>query len=238
LGTAARRVRTYLPARWYEIWNEENCTCFWAPAPDSIEYGNAYIAARDALHATQAGSQAIVGAADPSFFHGIMVSHPGLSTAMDGVAVHPYYDSNANYISTPLAKVVAYRRQMRADSVPDSTPLYITEIGWWGPLSPYGVPDDGPNGTPNRREALVTTTDELLRSNCNVRSYQPYTWMTPENDPAYAWIGIPSSSGEAWFGIVNHDFSLKASAQAWSSEIQLLDGNGPVAPPPGTVTLC
>jgi hypothetical protein len=226
----------YLPVTTYEIWNEENAGCPtnpWTPAT----YDSVFQAARNAIKAVDPNAKVIVGGltdhnqiAD-TWAAEMVAASPSITNEIDGWGLHPYYQTASGFVSEPENKVVMFRKELHSLAVPDSEPIDVTEIGWTTEGSTAGgyvdIPDSG--AQPDRADALVQTSDQLMRSNCNVAQYFVHTWWSPETDPM---------AQEDWFGIVNHDATLKPSAQAWSNEVNLLYGNGPTAPPSGTVQLC
>jgi hypothetical protein len=151
---------------------------------------------------------------------------------VDGIGLHPYAVTAAAYIDQVLADTHEFRRVLDVDIGIPQVDIYITEVGWTTSGSATwfeAVPDDGPDGTPNRREAIDKTADLLTRSNCGIRAFQPHTWWSPEQNP---------DNLEDWFGVANQDGSLKPSGQAYADRARLLEGAGPAAPPTGVVGLC
>jgi hypothetical protein len=227
---------TYLPATRYEIWNEENLTPPCGVGFTAATYDTLYSQAASAIKGVDPQAKVIVGGlsqggtAAPQFAQEMVAASPTIVSQIDGWGLHPYYHTAAGAIKEPIALTVAFRQALTQVMVPLSEGIFVTEIGWTtggnGPWFP-AIPDSGP--FPDRADALVDTSDQLARSNCNVAQYVVHTWITPEKNAA---------NEEDWFGIANADGTLKASAQAWSNEVNLLYGNGSTAPPSGVVSLC
>jgi hypothetical protein len=227
---------TYLPATRYEIWNEENLTPPCGVGFTAATYDTLFSQSASAIRAVDPQAQVIVGGlsqggtAAPVFAQEMVAASPTIVSQIDGWGLHPYYHTPAGAVSEPIALAVGFRQALSQVMVPLREGIYLTEIGWTtGGNGPYfpAIPDSGP--FPDRADALVQTSDQLTRSNCNVAQYVVHTWITPEKNTA---------NEEDWFGIANADGTLKASAQAWSNEVNLLYGNGSSAPPSGVVSLC
>jgi len=227
---------TYLPATRYEIWNEENLSPPCGVGFTAATYDTLYSQAASAIKGVDPQAKVIVGGlsqggtAAPQFAQEMVAASPTIVSQVDGWGLHPYYHTPAGAVSEPVNLVVGFRQALTQVMVPLSEGIFVTEIGWTtGGNGPYfpAIRDSG--AFPDRADALVQTSDQLARSNCNVAQYVVHTWITPEKDP---------NNEEDWFGIANADGTLKASAQAWSNEVNLLYGNGSSAPPSGVVSLC
>src|SRR5205823_5007647 len=127
----------YLPARIFEIWNEENVPGIYRVDP--AEYGPLYMAARDAIHAVDPSASVDVGAlADDSgayvagrdypgwYLLSLFGYYPQLEHATDGFALHPY-----GAAATDVQQWVAHFRWVLSYyNVPTSVPIDLTEFGW------------------------------------------------------------------------------------------------------------
>ena len=188
----------------YEIWNEPDLSIFWAPAPDPARYMDLYLRARDAIKAADPQARVIVGGLSnaPGFIPQLFGARPDARGQLDGVAVHPY----ARTALGVLDVVRKSRRALEAAGVGD-TPLYVTELGWvTHPRTSlkYAPPD-------RRAHDLAAAVQSLARVDCGVAAVVPYTWVTPERDPA---------DEEDWFGIRHPDGRPSAAGVAFAAAVR------------------
>jgi len=250
---AANPQLPYEPVVRYEVWNEENTGSIVCPDGTSLTfpaylYAQMYALTRTDIHSVDPQATVIVGGLvdNPGWnannYTSLMLeSDPALQGNVDGWGIHPYYHNgyteppSTAFYQEPIDDVVAFRKGLDSEGAPASEPIYITEIGWTTSGSGiYPAVCDNPNSQPsgcaaNRQVGLVTTSDQLMRSNCNVANYMVHTWYTSEADP---------NNEEDWFGLTNSDATLMPSANSWVAEVQLLYGDGSQPPPSGTVALC
>ncbi len=189
-----------LPVRTWEIWNEPNSTHFWGGRPDAARYAELYARARAAIHAVDPGATVLVGGLTPaydSYVDDMVLARPELRRAIDGVAIHPYGPN----VAAGLDGVRKRRAALRALGM-DLVPLYVTEYGWV--TRPPGA--DHFESEAQRAADLPAMASALARSDCGVAAIYPYTWTTPERNPA---------AEEDWYGIVHPDGRLSPSAEAW-----------------------
>lgn len=225
-GAAARRYgpggefwRTHpdvpaRPVRAWEIWNEENSTHFWGGQPDAALYARMYAGARGAIHAADPGATVLVGGltnAYESYVADMVGAVPALRGAIDGVAIHPYSPT----VPGTAEEVRKRRAALRAAGLGD-VPLWVTEYGWV--TSPATSGHYKPEG--QRAIDLPAVADVLARSDCGIRAIYPYTWTTPERNPA---------SEEDWYGIVHPGGALSPSARAWIAFLRRGAKGPPVA---------
>ena len=165
------------PVTNYEIWNEPDLSIFWAPAPDPGRYMDLYLRARDAIKAADPQARVIIGGLSnaPGFIPQLFGARPDARGQLDGVAVHPY----ARTALGVLDMVRKSRRALDAAGVPD-TPIYVTELGWV--TRPRTSLKYAPPG--RRARDLAAAVESLARVDCGVAAVMPYTWVTPERDPA------------------------------------------------------
>lgn len=188
------------PVRVWEIWNEENSTHFWGGPPDAALYARMYAAARAAIRTTDPSATVLVGGltnAYESYVTDMVGAVPALRGEIEGVAIHPY----ASTVRGMAGEVRRRRAALRAAGLGD-VPLYVTEYGWV--TSPPASGHYKPEG--QRLIDLPAAADVLARSDCGVRAIYPYTWTTPERNPA---------NEEDWYGIVHPDGRPSPSAQSW-----------------------
>ncbi len=190
-AATAARYRGRIVA--YEIWNEENLSAFWPPAPDAVSYARLYLAARAAIHRADPGVPVLIGgigglaSGNGTAYLAQLFQQPGLKGQVDGVAVHPYGRDPAEVV----ARVRGYREELRLLGA-GGVPLYVTEYGW--SASPPSALTYAPPAL--RGAYLGAVAQELLRSDCNVRSAIFYAWTTPEQNPA---------SVDDWYGVAGRD---------------------------------
>ena len=179
-----------LPVTTYEIWNEPNVGAFWSGKQDAGRFATLYIKARAAIHAVDPQATVVTGGIvpDPWYLKAMYTARPALRGNVDAVGVHPYGSAADGVISN----VITMRRALDAADGPE-VPIHITEIGW--PTRGSGwIP---PTSDEDRAKALGTVADVLTRSDCNIASFVPYTWNTPETDPddVQDWMGIRHLDG-------------------------------------------
>jgi hypothetical protein len=195
-----------LPVTKYEIWNEQNTEYFWRGQADAPEYyAELYLAARAAIKAVDPGARVIVGGlalentgvTDPDDFVTRMYRHrPELAGNVDAIGFHPYTPDVAG-VYIKLREIRATLSGVGAGDVP----LELTELGWTTATASES----------HRADALARLADELPRSDCNVASLAPHTWVAQEKD---------ASDGEDWFGIYNLDATPKPSGSAYLGSVQ------------------
>jgi hypothetical protein len=195
----------------YEIWNEPDNATFWFPAPNPAAYATLYGAARSAILAKQTGAHVLVGGLTrPAWFlQAMLASDPGLASAIDGVAIHPYG-------ATPdgvLANVRVARLAMRSDGL-GGVPLYITEFGWT--THGTGSRDIAPAAA--RPGYISTALSTLGHTDCGVAAVLLYAWTTPERNP---------SNPEDWFGISPPGAGGSPDTAAFTAGLQAGDAPAP-----------
>jgi len=173
------RKLDYLPITHWEIWNEENIVTQ-AHDPDPAEFARLIRISGRTLHATQPGSQVLIGGlfgrplqippnvASGSFLQGIYRAG-NVKPYFDGVALHPYV-ADAEAMGAELNN---FRRIMHQHG-DDATPIYITELGWGSRSGPTRW-ERGPRGQANQLSiALGMLSDSRLR--WNVAGVWWFTW--------------------------------------------------------------
>jgi hypothetical protein len=207
-----------LPVTSYEIWNEPNVEYFWHPQAAAPEdYADLYMAARQAIHAVDPEADVVVGGLSVigigDFLRRMFASRPDLAGNIDAVGFHPY----GSNISTAYSRIRTARLALDAVGA-HAVPMEISETG----LAVAPAPES------TRAEILRRLAEDLPRSDCGVRRLIPHTWVTSESDP---------TENEDWFGIANHDATLKPSAVAYKKAVLAMTGVEGVAPS-GSVSLC
>jgi hypothetical protein len=163
----------------YEIWNEENHSYYYRPAPDPAGYVRIYNAARSAIRQLDPNANVVVGGVvwndDAQFIRGLY-NAGGAGWQPDGIALHPY-------ATTVIGTVINLRRVYQTlQSLGQHPPLYLTELGWWAaqPGDP-GATDttQGPMADTTRAGVLSMLADAAVRSDCNIESVMIYDVIEP-----------------------------------------------------------
>ena len=206
-----------LPVTRFEIWNEPNAERFWHPTQRAAErYAELYLAAHAAIRQSVPSARVVVGGLalgnqgvlDERVFIETMVKHrPELVDAVDTIAFHPY-SATAEAVITEIRELRRTLQRLGLGQVP----LEITEIGW----------TTTDTREADRAEALRRLAEELPRSDCNIASLIPHTWVTHEQNP---------NDPEHWFGIYYTDANPKPSGAAYTTTVRRFrDGNTNQAP--------
>jgi hypothetical protein len=209
-AAVAARYRGRIAA--YEIWNEENSSEFWRPAPEPAAYARLYLTARAAIHRVDPGVPVLIGGLanpDPAFLAEVL-AHTDIQGPVDGVAVHPYGRDPAQV----LGRVRTYRLQLRRLGAGE-VPLYVTEYGW--ATQPVGGLMYAPAA--ERGPFIGAVARVLLHSDCQVRMVVFYAWTTAQGSPA---------SADQWYGVASPDGTPNAGTAAVAAAARsLADSSGP-----------
>jgi len=187
----------------YEIWNEQNTTRFWSPAPDPQQYGEFLAAACTAIHAACPDARVLFGgllsfdsrAAERWWFlREVHAAHPDLCQSFDILGLHPY---TFNQRPSPehdevLAEEVVFHgqvamtriaREILAEMGCADKPIWFTEAGW-----PSYELSEAQQGRFLARSALLAARDRA----------ETWFWYT-------FWDGEPTDEGfrphERYFGL-------------------------------------
>jgi hypothetical protein len=187
-----------LPVTTYEIWNEPDVPWFWRPAPDPARYAEMYIAARAAIHEVDPQATVVVGglAGNVKYVEAMFAVRPDLKGNVDAVGWHAYAQSVDG-----MVRGVRALRQALDGLGEGAVPIHVTELGW--PTSgnvPIALAEA------DRAVAFELAVETLARSDCGIGAIVPYTWTTPERDPAQV---------EDWYGIRHADGSPTATSDAF-----------------------
>jgi hypothetical protein len=173
----------YRPVRTWEIWNEQNLTSYWCPAPDAHRYAEMFVLAAEAVKRIRPNASVVVGgmtlaspsgsAVDPGSFLRAAVAHrPALAQLADAVAVHVYPQGS---IEQQLQVFEVFRDELRQGNVPDSTPMLVNEVGW-------STGGGNPFSEAERVDRYRLVTRDLPRTNCNVSGMVAHAWTTREQN--------------------------------------------------------
>jgi hypothetical protein len=191
----------YLPARIFEIWNEENVVTRYYMDPAG--YGRLYLAARKSIKAIDPSASVDIGGlgelgsppyttdSAAQYMALLLITNPMLRGAIDAIALHPYASSAAD----SAGMVAHFRHAVSALGVGD-VPLDLTEFGW-----AYAADRESQRAT-----QMGALGDVLSRSDCGIRMAAPYDWINP-NSPGddFGLVGDGAGSillrpaGAAWF---------------------------------------
>lgn len=143
--------------RMWEIWNEENFSRFWLPAPDAYRYGILLKETARAIREVDPQAVIVLGGLCPLYdqsfesMWGYLIElyalHPDIGQYYDILAIHPYTylqfappesDNPANPLDQSVTHMVKEGKRILA-MFEDDKPIWITEIGWHtSPLWPLG----------------------------------------------------------------------------------------------------
>jgi polysaccharide biosynthesis protein PslG len=123
------------PIHVWQIWNEMNSSTFFKPTPNPSQYADVLTAASAAVRAVDPGADVILGGmaglsgskrATPGVkYLTSLYKISGLTSAFDGVAVHPY----GTQVDAITAQVEDFRAVMKK-AHDSNTGLWVTEFGW------------------------------------------------------------------------------------------------------------
>jgi hypothetical protein len=191
----------------WELWNEPNLAPFWFPTPSVSKYVTWYNAVRAAILAEDPTAQiaasggsggCCVGSGNIGSFAWV----DGLIAAgitIDYLAIHPYATQNqapnvTNPFENNFTDVSTFRQKLVA-SGRLSTPIWITEVGWWtAPCGPNPVSE-------------VVQAEYLVQAMSMVRSQFPYVtvfiwFMLNDGGPfcsgLYSSTGVIQPSGQSF----------------------------------------
>ena len=173
------RKLDYLPITHWEIWNEENIVSQVNEA-NPVEYAKLIRISGRTLHATNPGSQVLIGGLfgrplqiPPNIASGDFLQRVyragNVKPYFDGVALHPYV-AEAKAMGAQLNN---FRRIMRRQG-DARTPIYVTELGWGSRSGPTRW-ERGPQGQANQLSEAFELLSEN-RARWNVRGVWWFTW--------------------------------------------------------------
>lgn len=189
--------------RYWEVWNEPNIALFWPPEPNVNEYVALLIATHDTILAADPTAKVVLGGmagtgvnpGDGGFLQDIYDA--GAASYFDVVSIHPY--SHPMFGAAPLQAVVESVRTVMNSNGDESTPLWLTEVGW----------SDAPNAW-----------DAPTASQESIASFLTSVYTTPLEVEVIFWynfrdIFADSPDVEHNFGLLEGDFSPKPAFEAY-----------------------
>jgi hypothetical protein len=200
---------TPLPIQSWQIWNEPNLKKYFAPKPSPGKYARLVKISHDAIKSRDPQAR-IVLAGMPSNgdltawdFLDSLYSAPGIKDDFDAVALHPY----ARDLDQLRLGVERVREVMR-DHDDQSTPLWLTELGWGSaPPDSFGLN----KGLAGQAELLSGSFKLILshRKAWNVQRVFWFDWRDPGNPEAVRCSFCASA------GLLNYDRSPKPAYHAF-----------------------
>lgn len=207
----------------WEIWNEQNVSQFWGPAPNPQRYVVLLNSAYQALHDADKNAVVVTGGlAQPSnsrtsmtasdFLEAIYAA--GGSSWFDAVGNHPYsspYMPSDRSLSNNWQKMAAASRSLRGLMVANgdtSKKLWITE---------YGAPTGGIDAYSQK---IVISEEQQARMVREAYSLIPtYSWVGPLFWYEYQDLcpAAANESSECYYGLVRYDGSRKPAYDAYRS---------------------
>ena len=131
----------YRPMTAWQVWNEPNFPAYWFKRPNARQYAALLKATGRAIHAVDPHAIVVTGGL-PESRHGIPVvrflegiyRYPGIRSAFDAVAIHPYAQGPAGV----HGGIVRARAIMRRHGDARKS-VWLTELGWAtaGPRNPF-----------------------------------------------------------------------------------------------------
>ena len=196
-------LRRYPDAVAVEVWNEPNLAGFWRPRPDAARYAHLLRQAARAVRSVAPSVPVLLGGlapvepssgagVAPAVFLTAIYAHGGRGW-FDGIGLHLYPCSSS---TTALTSSMNWVRGPHG--LPDSVPLWITELG----VSTSGSPPCGGRSESEQAEILGSTYAQL-RAMRDVRAVIVHTL-----------IDRPGAVGdrESGFGVFRRDFSPRPAA--------------------------
>jgi hypothetical protein len=221
----------YLPVATWEIWNEPNMTAFWCPEPQPETYADMFVLAAEQIAAADWRAEVVIGGlalGSPSGTHMGVTEflgraarrQPEIWTRAAGVGVHVYPNGG---LERQLLDVVGYREQFRAAGVPDTEPMYATEVGW-NTRGLNAIPEG------DRAQRYRVMARRLPNTSCNVAAMIPHTWTSTERD---------SGDYQHWHGIAHpRNGSPYESALEYRRAVRLMRGAVSRRPPRRLIEDC
>jgi hypothetical protein len=234
---AANPGLPYTPVQRYEIWNEPNLKGGWCPRPQPWLYADMFVAAARAIKAVDPGATVYTGGVAPpsakniknhkqylgvaDFFAKATARQPNLGSFLNGAAVHIYPSTDG---AKQLSKLAWFRSQLHDGRIPNRVPMIVNEIGWATHVGKVPITED------ERAAAYGKMTSNYARTNCNVGSILPHTWISPQQS---------TKNPEDWYGIADPSTGAPYdSARRYSNVLQLMEGRLPLEPPTRTIMAC
>jgi polysaccharide biosynthesis protein PslG len=209
---AHRRI-PYLPATWFEIWNEPYLTQFSAGGPHPARYARMVKASARAARRANPGVRILLAAdtsaVDPNghyspWLRPMYAAVPNLNRYFDAVSVHPYTGPGGPDVYTPGQGARGqFRRIQELHNMfiargASNKPFWITEIGW------STCPSNANSCvSPATQAAYTARVFQIVKTEYQgwVRAVFLYNYRDSFLNDA--------TNKEYWFGLLNHDGTPK-----------------------------
>ena len=167
-----------MPITTWQIWNEPDLLTYWCPAPNPAAYAQLFSEAATAIHGVDRNARVITSGlvlADRAgrymgigeFYTGMTAAQPDIWAKADGVGIHVY---PAGELEEQFSFIAHFREQMTAAGVPNTLPMYATEVGWG--LAFFGLTEA------ERAQRYDFVTERAPSSNCNIGVMYAHAWTT------------------------------------------------------------
>jgi hypothetical protein len=221
-GTFARAAAAHygpMGVHAYEIWNEENTTAGWTPAPAPLVYADLLKAAYPAIHAADPSATVITGGLSPAtttqtsysptdFLRSIYAA--GAGGDFDAVGAHPYcWPAQPGDPRTWSAWYQMYGTSVSLRSVmvangDGSKRIWATE---------FGAPTGGPAGT------FVTEAQQAQAVTTAYQLWSTYSWAGPLFVFQGRDQGTDTSSYYNFFGLTSYTGVPKPAYAAYQNAV-------------------
>jgi hypothetical protein len=191
----------------WEIWNEENSSTFWKPAPSASAYAALLKAAYAAIKTEDPSATVLLGGTvgfDRAYIDGVFAA--GAWASFDALAIHTYVgpQPETSMIPTWLDNARAYL------DTKGSKPLWVTEFGW----STYTGSGTSYVGVSESAQAAYTARAYLLMARQGVAGVFAYELMEH---------GTSTTSRLDNYGLVEQSGRLKPAYGALRRVAEALD---------------
>jgi flagellar hook assembly protein FlgD len=192
----------------WEIWNEEDLSIFWKPAPSASGYATLLKAAYAAIKAEDPTAKVVMGGMtgfDRAFLDGVIAA--GAWSSFDILGIHAYVapGPEASMFSTWIQNATAYL------SGKGGKPLWITEFGW----STYSGSGSSYIGVTETTQAAYLARAYLVAAQWGVGGIFPYELIEH---------GTSTTSKVDNYGLVETGGRIKPAYGAVRRVAEALDG--------------
>jgi hypothetical protein len=199
----------------FEIWNEENTSAFWTPAPSPSAYAALLKAAYPAIKQADQAATVLTGGLAPAptdgtnftpvdFLEGVYAA--GGHGSFDAVGAHPYcwpaMPGSAQSWSAwyQMYGTATSLRSLMVGHGDAAKKIWATE---------FGAPTNGPAGS------YVSQATQALMVSTAYKLWSAYSWAGPLFTYQGRDQGNDTSTRENFFGFMNHDGTPKPAYFAY-----------------------
>lgn len=247
----------------YEIWNEENGSTFWKPAPDPVKYGDMVVRTSAKLKEINPNSLVMNGGMTSAYTENgnyssvewikELYKQPGFKNAVDAIAVHPYCwvvgfkcpTGNADWSNWSqmfwLTKANAQDKVCKVD--PCNIRAVMVANGDSAKkivATEFGAPSSGPAAGGNMTEEEQRA--ELGGDATRIGAFDLFLSYGSMTGPLFWYNGVNNcddlNNPECNFGLVKRDGTAKPSYYAYKEEAlaTTVPTQQPTSPPAATAT--